>query len=221
MLVGGYGGSWLSWGRASDLPLDETPLRAAGASLGAGSPRPAAPAGLRGRGDRPARGLPGRSSARQCGPCLFGLGAISAALTDLRHGTGRRSDVRRLQRWAAEVDGRGACHHPDGAVRMALTGLVAFADDVEAHRRRRPCAFASGPGVVPVPEEERVSGTRLVVDPVACDGIGMCAHLAEDLVRLDTWGYPVVPTRDLEQAEVRRAGRAVAGCPRRALRLSP
>jgi ferredoxin len=63
-------------------------------------------------------------------------------------------------------------------------------------------------------------GSRLLVDPVACDGIGMCAHLAEDLVRLDSWGYPIVPRRDLEPGEVRRARHAVNGCPRRALRLS-
>jgi ferredoxin len=63
-------------------------------------------------------------------------------------------------------------------------------------------------------------GARLRVDPVACAGIGMCAHLAEDLVHLDSWGYPVVPQRDLDADEARRATRAVTGCPRRALRLS-
>ena len=62
-------------------------------------------------------------------------------------------------------------------------------------------------------------GTRLRVDPVACAGIGMCAHLAEDLVRLDSWGYPMVPLRVLEPGESRQAARAVTGCPRHALRL--
>ncbi len=60
---------------------------------------------------------------------------------------------------------------------------------------------------------------RLRVDPVACDGVGMCAHLATALVRLDSWGYPMVPDRDLEDAELGAAGKAVAGCPRRALEL--
>jgi NADH:ubiquinone oxidoreductase subunit F (NADH-binding) len=153
VLIGGYGGSWLSWDRAKDLPPDEVALRAAGTSLGAGVlvPLPRDVCGVA-EVARVAAYL-ARSSARQCGPCLFGLAAISTALTDLQHGTGRRSDVRRLQHWAAEVDGRGACHHPDGAVRMALTGLVAFADDVEAHRRGRPCAAATAPGLLPVPEE--------------------------------------------------------------------
>ena len=63
------------------------------------------------------------------------------------------------------------------------------------------------------------TGGRLRVDPVACEGIGMCAHLADGLVRLDSWGFPVVPDRALSDPERRRAGRAVAGCPRRALEL--
>ncbi|MDQ1628847.1 MAG: ferredoxin [Actinomycetota bacterium] len=63
------------------------------------------------------------------------------------------------------------------------------------------------------------TSTRLRVDPVACDGVGMCAHLAAGLVRLDSWGYPIVAERDLDAREQRRAGQAVAGCPRRALFL--
>jgi ferredoxin len=60
---------------------------------------------------------------------------------------------------------------------------------------------------------------RLRVDPVACDGIGMCAHLAPEVVRLDSWGYPILADRDLERRDERRARLAVAGCPRRALFL--
>jgi ferredoxin len=61
--------------------------------------------------------------------------------------------------------------------------------------------------------------TRLLVDPVACDGIGMCAYLADQVVQLDSWGYPVVPPRALDAGEARQAARAVSGCPRQALRL--
>ena len=62
---------------------------------------------------------------------------------------------------------------------------------------------------------------QLVVDPVACDGVGMCTQLAPDVVTLDTWGYPVVPREPLTGEEARQAARAVAGCPRRALLLVP
>ena len=65
----------------------------------------------------------------------------------------------------------------------------------------------------------RESGMELLVDPVACDGIGMCTQLAPDVVTTDSWGFPVVPRGELSDDEVRQAERAVAGCPKRALLL--
>lgn len=61
--------------------------------------------------------------------------------------------------------------------------------------------------------------TRLRVDPVACDGIGLCALLAPDVIELDRWGFPVVVRRDLAPREVEAARGAVRACPRRALWL--
>jgi ferredoxin len=58
---------------------------------------------------------------------------------------------------------------------------------------------------------------HLRVDPVACDGIGICSHLAPRLIRVDSWGYPIVPRDALEGRERKRASAAVAACPRRAL----
>ncbi len=56
----------------------------------------------------------------------------------------------------------------------------------------------------------------LRIDPVACEGVGICAHLAPDVVSLDQWGYPVIaPLAD--ERQVRQAGAAAQGCPRRAL----
>jgi len=66
----------------------------------------------------------------------------------------------------------------------------------------------------------RTTAMRLVVDPVACDGIGMCAHLAPDLVRVDSWGYPIIAGNPLTPRERRQAKKAVAGCPRKALLLA-
>ncbi len=65
----------------------------------------------------------------------------------------------------------------------------------------------------------RATGRRLVVDPVSCEGVGLCSHLARDVVDLDRWGYPVVPTADLTRSEERQATRAVRGCPRQALAI--
>lgn len=60
---------------------------------------------------------------------------------------------------------------------------------------------------------------RLLVDPVACEAVGFCAHLAEDVVALDRWGYPVVPRAPLPPEDVPAARRALRACPRRALSL--
>jgi ferredoxin len=61
--------------------------------------------------------------------------------------------------------------------------------------------------------------TRLRVDPIACDGIGMCAHLAPRLIGVDSWGYPVVDAVRLAGRDRSEALAAVAACPRRALFL--
>ena len=67
----------------------------------------------------------------------------------------------------------------------------------------------------------RTNGTRLRVDPVACDGRGLCADLLPELVTLDDWGYPIVSPQPVTAALDRHARRAVTACPTLALRLSP
>ena len=61
--------------------------------------------------------------------------------------------------------------------------------------------------------------SRLRVDIVACDGVGICAHLAPDIVRVDSWGFPILTDEPLTGAERRQAQAAVRACPRRALFL--
>ena len=62
----------------------------------------------------------------------------------------------------------------------------------------------------------------LVLDPAVCDGVGICAHLAPDLVSVDSWGYPIVSPDPLERgSERRQAEAAVRACPRKALHLRP
>jgi len=68
-------------------------------------------------------------------------------------------------------------------------------------------------------DRSRPDAVQPRVDPVACDGIGMCAHVAPDLIGLDSWGFPLVPSEPLASRERGAARRAVAGCPRRALFL--
>lgn len=58
---------------------------------------------------------------------------------------------------------------------------------------------------------------RLAINPAACDGLGMCAHQAPDVIQLDPWGYPIVSSDELEGAQTDQANRAIRACPRSAL----
>lgn len=61
---------------------------------------------------------------------------------------------------------------------------------------------------------------RLYLDATRCDGHGICALACPELIGLDPWGYASVVRADIERARLlRRARRAVAMCPARALAL--
>jgi NADH:ubiquinone oxidoreductase subunit F (NADH-binding) len=137
VLVGGFGGTWLRMPAAADIPLTPTDLASAGGALGVGVllAMPARVCGLA-QTARIVRYLAGES-AMQCGPCMFGLAAIAADLDALAYGV---PTADRLRYRLGMVNGRGACAHPDGAVRLAASALTAFADDVAAHAAGRPCA---------------------------------------------------------------------------------
>jgi ferredoxin len=63
-----------------------------------------------------------------------------------------------------------------------------------------------------------MSTFRMVLDPVACDGHGLCSELFPEGISLDDWGYPVVRT-DLADEHLVHARRAVSACPALALRM--
>ena len=68
-------------------------------------------------------------------------------------------------------------------------------------------------------EDAIVARYTLLVDPIACDGRGLCAELFPERVELDEWGYPIID-EDVIGAELEKhARRAVAACPTLALRL--
>ena len=47
------------------------------------------------------------------------------------------ADVPQIARWLEQVRGRGACRHPDGAVRLVASALEVFADEVDLHATGR------------------------------------------------------------------------------------
>lgn len=155
VLSGGYFGTWLPGG-ALDTPAAPDTLRAAGGSFGAGVflVLPAGGCGIA-ETARVVRYLAAHS-AGQCGPCLNGLPAIADALDQVafgERGPGRRGGHGRELRWLRDlfgfVEGRGACHLPDGVTRLAASALRVFADDIKRHERG-PCPAARGRSAFPV-----------------------------------------------------------------------
>lgn len=142
-LIGGYFGSWLSAGTALPLQLAENTLRPVGCSLGAGA-IVVLPKGWCGLVEtaRIVRYL-ADESAGQCGPCVHGLAAIADAMTQIARGNHDATLEQRLVSWTEQVEGRGACHHPDGAVRLVRSALRTFADELHRHRRTGPCRAAA------------------------------------------------------------------------------
>jgi NADH:ubiquinone oxidoreductase subunit F (NADH-binding) len=128
VVIGGYHGAWLA--PLPQLRLSREGLRAAGGAFGAGvvlvlDQHTCALGEL----SRVAGWLAGES-ARQCGPCRFGLPALAADVAALA--AGRRALASAFAH-ARAVDGRGACAHPDGAARFVSSGLHLLQDETDRH----------------------------------------------------------------------------------------
>ena len=142
LLLGGFGGSWLD-GSHLDLAYDNEALFAFGASVGAGVVvvLPRGGCGVS-ETQRIAKWM-ANESARQCGPCAFGLPALADDLAQITRGTrDARAAHQRLSERCDVIEGRGACHHPDGVVRLVRSALRVFATDIERHLEHGPCAAA-------------------------------------------------------------------------------
>jgi NADH:ubiquinone oxidoreductase subunit F (NADH-binding) len=158
ILLGGYGGAWLS-AVHQDVAYCNEALSPYGASVGAGIivVVPRAACGIA-ETQRIVAWMANESS-RQCGPCAFGLPALAQDLrTVLRGSRDPRAVLERLKERCAVIDGRGACRHPDGVVRLVQSALEVFHDDVEGHANGTPCeGVTSSRHWVAVPALERES----------------------------------------------------------------
>lgn len=133
VLTGGWAGAWLPADVALRTPLDRGALREAGGSLGAGLVEVlgADECGV-GRTATLSGWLGGQSAGR-CGPCARGLPAIAEALHRLAGDGPAPTEVAQVLDWCDNVEGRGACALPDGAVAMVRSALRVFAEDLPAH----------------------------------------------------------------------------------------
>ncbi len=170
VLLGGYSGTWIDGSQLRDVALSDRHLASLGAhpaSLGAGVvvvlSADACPVAELARLTR----WLASQSARQCGPCVFGLDAIASTFEQLLQGqaTDGRMLMRRLRTLAGLVDGRGACSHPDGVARLISSAVQVFSQELSEHAHHGPCAACARPSELPRPrlaasERGRVSGVR-------------------------------------------------------------
>ncbi len=165
VLVGGYGGSWLGPSHLG-TPYSPRALAAVGSTLGVGVlvALPGSSCGVA-ETARIVRYMAGES-AGQCGPCVFGLPAIAEDLEQLWLGRADPQVIDRILSRSKVVDGRGACRHPDGVVRLVRSALSVFAGDARAHAEGRPCAAHRASTVLTLPARphvDRGSGAGPVV----------------------------------------------------------
>jgi ferredoxin len=57
----------------------------------------------------------------------------------------------------------------------------------------------------------------LRVNPIMCEGHGMCAELLPEIITLDQWGYPLLAARPVPRHLAGHAWRAAQACPTLAL----
>ena len=149
VLLGGYGGAWVSPQVFSELPVAEKAARRVGATLGAGVivPLPYGVCPLAEMADV-VRYMEGQG-AGQCGPCEHGLGALADNMDRLAYGGRGGPRLDSILEICRLVEGRGACRHPDGVARFVRSGLGVFADEVASHQRQGSCAQTRAPRVLP------------------------------------------------------------------------
>ncbi|GAA4354338.1 NADH-ubiquinone oxidoreductase-F iron-sulfur binding region domain-containing protein [Microbacterium rhizosphaerae] len=136
VLVGGYHGSWLTRDQLG-TPLAKASLAPYGASPGAGILIALGTQRCGVAATAEILGYLADQSARQCGPCKFGLPALAENWRSLAHGSSVVSTYTRITDLGNTIDGRGSCAHPDGSVRLSRSAQKAFADDLAEHARGR------------------------------------------------------------------------------------
>jgi NADH:ubiquinone oxidoreductase subunit F (NADH-binding) len=163
-LLGGYAGSWIDGDRLSQIALSNEHLAPHGASLGAGVvlllSEHACPVA---ETARVARWLAGQST-RQCGPCVHGLDALAMTVQEIACGIPQAKAGQRIERLASLTARRGACGHPDGAVKLILSALETFSAEFADHARHGPCDGCARQPEMPMPNravsQDASRGTR-------------------------------------------------------------
>jgi ferredoxin len=90
-----------------------------------------------------------------------------------------------------------------------------------ASRARKPpkAPPQQAPPRHPPPAANRAGRLRLRVNPITCDGHGLCAELLPELLTVDDWGYPAPVVTEVPAELESHAQRAAQQCPTLAIVL--
>jgi NADH:ubiquinone oxidoreductase subunit F (NADH-binding) len=143
VLVGGYFGGWIAGDVAPTVAVDSVALRGAGHSLGCGVIAVLSETECGVVATARIMAFLADQSARQCGPCVFGLRAVAQCWHRVAQRTVTSDDLVRIGRWTDELTGRGACRHPDGAANLARSALQVFREEFLLHAEHRRCSHPS------------------------------------------------------------------------------
>lgn len=156
-LFGGYSGTWIEGGALSDLALSNAHLAPFGATLGAGVvlllSGDACPVAETARVTR----WLALQGAGQCGPCVHGLDALAGTFEQVCAGTASKHAGARVEQLAGLVSRRGACAHPDGTARFAMSALDVFAPEFADHVRHGACEACARRPQMPLPNNPRIA----------------------------------------------------------------
>jgi NADH:ubiquinone oxidoreductase subunit F (NADH-binding) len=151
LLIGGFFGSWLPPQAVGEIDLSNAWLDRYDAALGCGVicvlPAGACPVAETAR----VAVYLASATARQCGPCVHGSAAIAHTLHAIAVGAPPPNALGDLDRWIAELPGRGACHLPDGLAHFAATALENFGEAFDDHARHGPCGACAHAPVLALP----------------------------------------------------------------------
>lgn len=136
VLIGGLGGAFVSASEARAAVWSTASLRPLGASLGPGVIEVLDP------GRCPLAEVTrwltyaAGESAGQCGPCMFGLPALTESWSRLVERPSTQG-IERTRQLIGLLPGRGACHYPDGVARFTGSALRVFDGHLRAHASGR------------------------------------------------------------------------------------
>ena len=160
VLLGGYGGGWITTAEATTMPLNEEAARRAGSSIGAGVVA-LLPSGLCPLAEvSRVVGYMEGEGAGQCGPCVNGLAGLATTVERLAfRPSALRGGIQDIPVLCDLVDGRGACRHPDGVARFVRSALRVFGEHAALHLQRGPCRSGNEP-FLPLPQTRPPRSTR-------------------------------------------------------------